>query len=41
MKTTGATADLATSEFGHLILLALFDSIDDTVIVKKVNISIL
>lgn len=37
IKTTGATRDLATSEYGHLILLAIFDSVDDTVLVKKVN----
>lgn len=37
IKTTGATCDLATSEYGYLILLALFDSVDDTVVVKKVH----
>jgi len=35
IKTTGATCDLATSEYGYLILLALFDSVDDTVLIKK------
>lgn len=39
IKTTGATRDLATSEYGHLILLALFDSVDDTVLIKKVIIN--
>lgn len=38
MKTTGAILDLATMEYGHLILLALFDSVDDTVLVKKVKL---
>ncbi|CAI6354000.1 unnamed protein product [Macrosiphum euphorbiae] len=35
IKTTASTRDLATSEYGYLILLALFDSVDDTVLVKK------
>ncbi|CAH1732024.1 unnamed protein product [Aphis gossypii] len=35
IKTTAATLDLATSEYGYLILLTLFDSVDDTVLVKK------
>ncbi|XP_050528827.1 protein penguin [Daktulosphaira vitifoliae] len=35
IKSTGAILDLATMEYGHLILLALFDSVDDTVLVKK------
>ncbi|KAK0167031.1 hypothetical protein PV327_004480 [Microctonus hyperodae] len=30
--------DLATSEHGHLILMAMFDSIDDTVLMKKILI---
>ncbi|XP_034951279.1 protein penguin [Chelonus insularis] len=30
--------DLATSEYGYLILLSIFDSIDDTVLVKKILI---
>lgn len=40
IKTTAATRDLATSEYGYLILLALFDSVDDTVLVKKVKTDI-
>jgi len=41
IKTTASTRDLATSEYGYLILLALFDSVDDTVLVKKVKTEIL
>lgn len=40
IKTTASTRDLATSEYGYLILLALFDSVDDTVLVKKVKTEI-
>jgi len=40
IKTTASTRDLATSEHGYLILLALFDSVDDTVLVKKVKTGI-
>ncbi|XP_063981300.1 pumilio homolog 3 [Diachasmimorpha longicaudata] len=31
--------DIATSEHGHAILLSVFDSVDDTVLVKKILIS--
>jgi len=40
IKTTAATLDLATSEYGYLILLTLFESVDDTVLVKKVKTDI-
>ncbi|XP_069694458.1 protein penguin [Periplaneta americana] len=31
----GHMVEVATSEYGHLILLALFDTVDDTVLLKK------
>jgi len=33
----GHVMEVAKSEHGHLILLALFDSVDDTVLLKKVS----
>jgi hypothetical protein len=33
----GKVKEVACSETGHVLLLALFDSIDDTVLVKKVR----
>lgn len=32
----GHMMEVAKSEHGHLILLALFDTVDDTVLLKKV-----
>lgn len=33
----GRVMEVAKSEHGHLILLALFDTVDDTVLLKKVS----
>lgn len=35
----GHVMDFAKSEHGHLILLALFDTVDDTVLLKKVSMN--
>jgi pumilio family protein 6 len=35
----GHMMEVAKSEHGHLLLLALFDTVDDTVLVKKVCMS--
>lgn len=35
MKTK--VKEIATNEEGHMMLLALFDSVDDTVLVQKVR----
>jgi len=40
IKATAATRDLATSDHGYIILLTLLDSIDDTVLIKKVKTDI-
>jgi pumilio family protein 6 len=34
----GHMMEVAKSEHGHLILLALFDAVDDTVLLKKVGL---
>jgi pumilio family protein 6 len=34
----GHMMEVAKSEHGHLILLALFDTVDDTVLLRKVCI---
>lgn len=34
----GLMMEVAKSEHGHLILLALFDTVDDTVLLKKVHV---
>lgn len=35
----GHVMEVARSEHGHLILLALFDTVDDTVLLKKVSVN--
>jgi hypothetical protein len=35
----GHVMEVAKSEHGHLILLALFDTVDDTVLLKKVSMN--
>lgn len=36
-KCKGRVKEIATSEFGHVLFMALFDCIDDTVLIKKVS----
>jgi len=35
----GHVMEVAKSEHGHLMLLALFDTVDDTVLLKKVSMN--
>lgn len=36
-KCKGRVKEIATSEFGHVFFMALFDCIDDTVLINKVS----
>ncbi|CAH1732042.1 pumilio homolog 3-like [Aphis gossypii] len=36
IKATAATRDLATSDYGYLILFGLFDGVDDTALIKRI-----